>query len=47
MTVRLVHPERMLQQSDYAPVAVATGSRLVLLAGRAGVTPDFRPAAPT
>jgi enamine deaminase RidA (YjgF/YER057c/UK114 family) len=36
----------MLQQNDYAPVAVATGSRLVLLAGQAGVTPDFKPAAP-
>ncbi|MFE9914707.1 RidA family protein [Micromonospora sp. NPDC005553] len=36
----------MLQQSDYAPVAVATGSRLILLAGQAGVTPDFKPASP-
>lgn len=46
MTVVLVHPDGMLQQTDYSPVAVATGSRLVLLAGQAGVTPDFKPAAP-
>lgn len=46
MTVELMHPEGMLQQNDYAPVAVATGSRLILLAGQAGVTPDFLPAAP-
>ena len=45
MTVELRHPEGLLQQTDYAPVAVATGSRLVLLAGQAGVTPDFTPAA--
>jgi enamine deaminase RidA (YjgF/YER057c/UK114 family) len=46
MPVRLIHPDGMLQQNDYAPVAVGTGSRLVLLAGQAGVTPDFKPAAP-
>lgn len=46
MTVRLMHPDGLLQQTDYSPVAVGTGSRLVLLAGQAGVTPDFTPAAP-
>lgn len=46
MTIKLMHPDGLLQQTDYAPVAVATGSRLVLLAGQAGVTPDFKPAAP-
>jgi len=44
--VQLSHPDGLLRQSDYAPVAVATGSRLVMLAGQAGVTPDFQPAAP-
>lgn len=39
MTVQLSHPEGLLQQSDYAPVALATGSRLLLLAGQAAVTP--------
>jgi enamine deaminase RidA (YjgF/YER057c/UK114 family) len=46
MTVELIHPGGLLQQTDYSPVAVATGSRLILLAGQAGVTPDFKPAAP-
>jgi len=46
MTVELMHPDGLLQQTDYSPVAVATGSRLILLAGQAGVTPDFKPAAP-
>lgn len=46
MTVELTHPAGLLRQTDYAPVAVGTGSRLVLLAGQAGVTPDFTPAAP-
>ncbi|MGA4687222.1 MULTISPECIES: RidA family protein [Micromonospora] len=46
MTVELMHPDGLLRQTDYSPVAVATGSRLVLLAGQAGVTPDFKPAAP-
>ena len=46
MTVELSHPDGLLEQSDYWPVAVATGSRLILLAGQAGVTPDFQPAAP-
>ena len=40
MTVELSHPDGLLQQSDYAPVAVATGSRLVLLAGQVAVTPS-------
>lgn len=39
MTVELSHPDGLLQQPDYAPVAVATGSRLVLLAGQVAVTP--------
>ena len=46
MTVELIHPDGLLQQTDYSPVAVATGSRTILLAGQAGVTPDFKPAAP-
>ena len=37
MTVQLSHPEGLLQQNDYAPVA--TGSRIMLLAGQAAVTP--------
>lgn len=40
MTVELGHPEGLLQQSEYAPVAVATGSRLMLLAGQVAVTPS-------
>ena len=43
MTVHLSHPDGLLQQTDYAPVAVATGSRFVLLAGQAGVTPTGAP----
>jgi enamine deaminase RidA (YjgF/YER057c/UK114 family) len=39
MPVQLSHPDGLLQQSDYAPVAIATGSRLVLLAGQVAVTP--------
>ena len=39
MIVHLSHPEGLLQQSDYAPVALATGSRLLMLAGQAAVTP--------
>nr|WP_221379105.1 Rid family hydrolase [Actinoplanes polyasparticus] len=46
MSVEFLHPEGLLKQTDYSPVAVGTGSRLVLLAGQAGVTPDFKPAAP-
>ncbi|GAA1760367.1 RidA family protein [Agromyces humatus] len=38
MPVQLSHPDGLLQQSDYAPVAVGTGSRLVLLAGQVAVT---------
>jgi enamine deaminase RidA (YjgF/YER057c/UK114 family) len=38
MTVELSHPDGLLEQSDYAPVAVATGSRLMLLAGQVAVT---------
>ena len=39
MTVQLSHPDGLLQQSDYAPVATATGSRFLLLAGQAAATP--------
>lgn len=39
MTVHLSHPDGLLQQSAYAPVALATGSRLLLLAGQLAVTP--------
>ncbi|MGJ9424168.1 RidA family protein [Aeromicrobium sp. CF3.5] len=39
MSVTLSHPEGLLQQADYAPVASATGSRTLLLAGQAAVTP--------
>ncbi|MCY1144189.1 RidA family protein [Actinoplanes sp. Pm04-4] len=46
MSVEFLHPEGMLKQTDYSPVAVGTGTRLILLAGQAGVTPDFQPAAP-
>lgn len=40
MPVQLSHPEGLLQQADYAPVALATGTRLVLLAGQASVKPS-------
>jgi enamine deaminase RidA (YjgF/YER057c/UK114 family) len=40
MTVHLSHPDGLLQQTDYAPAALATGSRLLLLAGQTTVTPD-------
>lgn len=43
MTVDLSHPDGLLRQTDYAPVAQTTGSRLLLLAGQAGVTPEGRP----
>ena len=43
MTVHLSHPDGLLQQTDYAPVALATGSRLVLLAGQAAATPAGEP----
>ncbi len=39
MSVTLSHPDGLLQQADYAPVASATGSRTLLLAGQAAVTP--------
>jgi enamine deaminase RidA (YjgF/YER057c/UK114 family) len=40
MTVHLSHPGGLLQQNDYSPVALASGSRLLLLAGQTTVTPD-------
>lgn len=43
MPVHLGHPAGLLEQTDYAPVALATGSRLVLLAGQVGVTSAGRP----
>jgi enamine deaminase RidA (YjgF/YER057c/UK114 family) len=45
MTVHLRHPDGLLQQTEYAPVAVATGTRFLLLAGQAGVTPAGAPTA--
>jgi enamine deaminase RidA (YjgF/YER057c/UK114 family) len=45
LTVHLSHPDGLLEQDDYAPVAVATGTRTVLLAGQAGVDPQGRPTA--
>jgi enamine deaminase RidA (YjgF/YER057c/UK114 family) len=39
MPVDLRHPDGLLQQSDYSPVAVTTGSRQILLAGQTTVTP--------
>jgi enamine deaminase RidA (YjgF/YER057c/UK114 family) len=45
MTVHLSRPDGLLEQNDYAPVALATGSRLLLLAGQAGVDPQGRPIA--
>lgn len=39
MTVQLSHPEGLLEQEEYSPVASAIGTRLVLLAGQASVTP--------
>ena len=38
MTVQLSHPDGLLQQADYAPVALATGSRLLFLAGQVAIT---------
>jgi enamine deaminase RidA (YjgF/YER057c/UK114 family) len=43
MTVHLSHPDGLLQQDIYAPVALATGARLLLLAGQVGVTPAGEP----
>lgn len=39
MPVTLSHPDSLLQQPDYEPVALTAGSRLLLLAGQAAVTP--------
>ncbi len=46
MTVRLSHPEGLLQQEEYSPVASATGSRFVLLAGQASVRASGEVTAP-
>lgn len=43
MTVRLSHPDGLLEQSDYAPVATATGSQIVLLAGQLAVNAQGQP----
>ncbi|GAA1835298.1 RidA family protein [Agromyces salentinus] len=40
MTVQLSHPEGLLEQEKYSPVASAIGTRLVLLAGQAAITPS-------
>ena len=45
MTVQLSHPDGLLQQDMYSPVALATGSRLLLLAGQVAVTPAGEPTA--
>jgi enamine deaminase RidA (YjgF/YER057c/UK114 family) len=45
MSVRFSHPDGLLQQAIYAPVALATGSRLLLLAGQVAVTPTGEPTA--
>ncbi len=45
VSVQLSHPEGLLQQTDYAPVALATGSRTLLLAGQVAVSPEGQPTA--
>lgn len=45
MGVQLSHPDGLLEQTDYAPVAVGTGSRLLLLAGQVAATPAGHPTA--
>lgn len=40
MTVHLSHPAGLLEQQEYSPVASATGTRLLLLAGQASVAPS-------
>ncbi|WAP52201.1 RidA family protein [Arthrobacter sp. ATA002] len=44
--MKLSHPEGLLDQQDYAPVALTTGSRLVLLAGQASVRASGEVTAP-
>ncbi|WP_223622436.1 RidA family protein [Microbacterium sp. EST19A] len=39
MITSLSRPDGLLQQTDYAPVATTSGSRLLLLAGQLAVTP--------
>ncbi|WP_459272515.1 hypothetical protein [Arthrobacter sp. MDT1-65] len=43
--MHLRHPDGPLQQADDVPVAVATGTRFLLLAGQVGVTPAGIPTA--
>lgn len=45
MTVQLSHPDGLLRQAIYAPVALATGTRLLLLAGQVAVDPAGEPTA--
>lgn len=45
MTVQLSHPDGLLQQTEYAPVALATGTRILLLAGQVAATPAGNPTA--
>lgn len=45
MTVQLSHPDGLLRQDDYAPLALAQGSRLLLLAGQLAVNPAGEPTA--
>lgn len=42
MSVQLSRPEGLLEQDDYAPLAVATGARTLYLAGQTATTPDGR-----
>ncbi|WP_375484797.1 RidA family protein [uncultured Jatrophihabitans sp.] len=40
MAVELSHPEGLLRQTDYAPLAIGTGSRLLFLAGQTATSPE-------
>lgn len=40
MTVRLSHPDGLLKQNDYAPVALGEGTKFLLLAGQTAATAD-------
>lgn len=40
MSVELSHPDGLLRQEDYAPLAVGTGTRLLFLAGQTATSPD-------
>ncbi|WP_158604384.1 RidA family protein [Nocardioides mangrovicus] len=40
MSGELSHPDGLLKQSDYAPLAIGSGSRLLLLAGQTATSPE-------